>query len=173
VQTIAFYNHKGGVGKTTLLYNLGLALTHAGHNVLFVDGDAQANLTSISMTDEKIESAYDESRTIYDGLAPLVEGSGDVAFVEPVKIRKRAWVLPGHISLSVFEEIAPEGWTSALAGNPRGFRVSTAIQRLIAMVAESVDASPLTSYVATSSEEDHAYASPDSAFASGGRAVRV
>jgi cellulose biosynthesis protein BcsQ len=140
LKTVAFYNHKGGVGKTTLLFNLGLALQKRGSRVLFVDGDAQANLTSISLSDEAIEQVYDEDRTIYHGLAPLVEGSGDVTLVEPVQIRDSAWVLPGHISLSVFEEIAPEGWTSALAGNPRGFRVSTAVQRLIDAVGDSISA---------------------------------
>jgi chromosome partitioning protein len=140
VKTIAFYNHKGGVGKTTLLFNLGLALEVKGSNILFVDGDAQANLTSISLSDDNIERVYSENRTIYHGLAPLVEGSGDVSPIEPVQIRPRAWVLPGHINLSVFEEIAPEGWVSALAGNPRGFRVSTAVQRLMNMVGGHIDA---------------------------------
>lgn len=140
MKTIAFYNHKGGVGKTTLLFNLGLALADGGENILFVDGDAQANLTSISLSDEEIERVYSEKQTIYNGLAPLVEGSGDVSFINPVQIRDHAWVLPGHINLSVFEEIAPEGWVSALAGNPRGFRVSTAVQRLINMVGDSIQA---------------------------------
>lgn len=140
MKTIAFYNHKGGVGKTTLLFNMGLAMSKQGKTILFVDGDAQANLTSISLDDDTIEKVYTKQRTIYDGLSPLVEGSGDVTFIKPQKIRPNAWVLPGHIRLSVFEEIAPEGWTSALAGNPRGFRVSTAVQRLMALVAESIDA---------------------------------
>lgn len=140
LKSIGFYNHKGGVGKTTLLFNLGMALQRQGKKVLFVDGDAQANLTSISLSDSQIESVYSDSRTIYDGLAPLVEGYGDVAEIEPVQIRDNAWVLPGHIRLSVFEEIAPEGWTAALAGNPRGFRVSTAIARLSQQVGDSVSA---------------------------------
>jgi len=140
VKSIGFYNHKGGVGKTTLLFNLGMALQREGKRVLFVDGDAQANLTSISLSDTQIESVYSDSRTIYDGLAPLVEGYGDIADIHPVKIRDNAWVLPGHIRLSVFEEIAPEGWTSALAGNPRGFRVSTAVTRLSQQVGEKVNA---------------------------------
>jgi cellulose biosynthesis protein BcsQ len=140
LKTIAFYNHKGGVGKTTLLFNLGLALTKRDRKVLFVDGDAQANLTSISLSESQVEDVYDRKATIYDGLAPLVEGSGDISLIVPTQIRDNAWVLPGHIQLSVFEEIAPEGWTGALAGNPRGFRVSTAIYRLMTLVAEHIQA---------------------------------
>ena len=47
-KTISFFNHKGGVGKTTLTYNLGYALASKGKKVLLIDADSQINLT-ISM----------------------------------------------------------------------------------------------------------------------------
>lgn len=43
---IAVANHKGGVGKTTTVANLGSILSVKGHLVLLVDQDAQANLTA-------------------------------------------------------------------------------------------------------------------------------
>ncbi len=43
---IAFYNHKGGVGKTTLVHNLSFALADKGKKVLLIDADPQMNLTS-------------------------------------------------------------------------------------------------------------------------------
>nr|VFJ45515.1 MAG: AAA domain-containing protein [Candidatus Kentron sp. FM]VFJ49196.1 MAG: AAA domain-containing protein [Candidatus Kentron sp. FM]VFK10020.1 MAG: AAA domain-containing protein [Candidatus Kentron sp. FM] len=43
---IAFYNHKGGVGKTTLVHNLSFALSDIGRNVLVIDADPQMNLTA-------------------------------------------------------------------------------------------------------------------------------
>lgn len=42
---ISFFNHKGGVGKTTLTYNLGYALASKGKKVLLIDADSQINLT--------------------------------------------------------------------------------------------------------------------------------
>lgn len=45
MQVVAVANHKGGVGKTTSVANLGPALAEVGHRVLMVDLDPQANLT--------------------------------------------------------------------------------------------------------------------------------
>lgn len=46
VKKIALFNHKGGVGKTTLTVNITDALAESGKTVLLVDADPQCNLTS-------------------------------------------------------------------------------------------------------------------------------
>lgn len=57
--TIAFCNHKGGVGKTTSTASVGVAMARQGKRVLLVDLDGQANLTSIFLQEEVEESIYD------------------------------------------------------------------------------------------------------------------
>ncbi len=46
MRIIAVINQKGGVGKTTITANLGHALQIAGHRVMLIDMDPQAQLTT-------------------------------------------------------------------------------------------------------------------------------
>jgi chromosome partitioning protein len=75
MKTIAFFNNKGGVGKTTLVYHFTYMLAELGYKCLAVDLDPQANLTSIFLTDEKLASIYDNETfrpTILEAVKPLV-----------------------------------------------------------------------------------------------------
>jgi len=45
-KVISFFNHKGGVGKTTTVHNIGYGLARLGKKVLLVDADPQMNLTA-------------------------------------------------------------------------------------------------------------------------------
>jgi chromosome partitioning protein len=60
---LSVLNQKGGVGKSTTVANLGVALASRGHRVLIVDFDAQANATQ------------------FLGVAPRSPGWGSAEFV--------------------------------------------------------------------------------------------
>ena len=47
-EIISFANQKGGVGKTTTCFNVGRALSLSGYKVLFIDGDPQGDLSTMS-----------------------------------------------------------------------------------------------------------------------------
>lgn len=104
---IVFFNHKGGVSKTTTAYNLGWKLAET-HNVLLVDADPQCNLTSLLIED--FDSYYIEEATKLNNLRDGVE----VAFKgRPAPItaidcfvatrRPGLFLIPGHQNLSEFE----------------------------------------------------------------------
>lgn len=140
MKVVSFFNHKGGVGKTTIAFNTALALQELGPRVLLVDADAQANLTGLALPEEQYDKALDEDQTIWETVSPLVTGAGDLELVSPISIRDTVWILPGDLRLSNFEAILPVGWTEALAGEARGFRVTSALHRLFRTLGEEVDA---------------------------------
>jgi cellulose biosynthesis protein BcsQ len=49
IQKIVFLNNKGGVGKTTLSFNVACKMADMGHKVLLVDADPQCNLTLLAL----------------------------------------------------------------------------------------------------------------------------
>lgn len=75
-QIIAMANHKGGVGKTTSVVNLGAGLADLGSSVLLVDLDPQANLTQSLGVIDPAQHVYGSLRGQYP-LQPIpIDGGG-------------------------------------------------------------------------------------------------
>lgn len=133
MKSIVFFNNKGGVGKTTFTYHLGYALEKLGKRILFVDLDPQCNLTAHLCDEETIDKAWNTNgNSLYKVVKPIVTGAGDIQEVEPYKVTDRnIWIFIGDLLLSDFDEELSKAWTQVLAGQERGFRVTSAIYRLI------------------------------------------
>ena len=138
MKKIVLFNNKGGVGKTTFLFHLGFALEHLGKKILFVDLDPQCNLTTYLLEESEIENEFQSRKTVYNGILPLIEGTGDISELEPFKKEGRnIWLLSGDIQLSQFEDILATAWLESMAGQQRGFRIISSIYRIIDKVSKT------------------------------------
>ena len=139
MKTIAFFNNKGGVGKTTFTFHLGYALEQIGKRVLFVDLDPQCNLNAHICSENIIEEAWGEQgNSLYKAIEPIVTGAGDVKTVTPYHVPGRGiWIFIGDLLLSDFEGELSNAWTQILAAQERGFRVTSSLLRMVKEFGES------------------------------------
>ena len=133
--TVTFFNNKGGVGKTSLVYHLAWMLQESGLRVIAADLDPQANLTGMFLGETGLEQLWSNGNegTIDASVAPLFEGTGDI--VESPKIEEvgeKIGLLMGDLALSRREDELSTQWPKCLDGDKRAFRVTTAFARLIA-----------------------------------------
>ena len=136
---LALYNHKGGVGKTTLAVNIAITLAGQGHRVLVVDSDPQCNLTAqlveASVVDDLLDrSDHADGQTLWSAVKPIVEGAGGLKMIQPLERREGLFLLPGDIRLSEFENELNQYWTECFQQRPRGFRGTAALSDLVSSV---------------------------------------
>lgn len=140
MKTVAFFNNKGGVGKTTLIYHLAWMMSSKGKSVLVVDLDPQANLSAMFLKEDRLLDIWDGNLSVSSALGPLVEGTGDVATPHVEELSDRLRLVVGDMTLSRFEDQLSENWPKCLGGDPRAFRVLTAFHRLICKVVDEFPA---------------------------------
>ena len=135
MKTIAFFNNKGGVGKTSLVYHLSWMMAERGLPVLAVDLDPQANLTAMFLSEERLEEIWPDSEehpsTIYGAVRPILRGIGDIAPPPVEQIVPNLFLLPGDLGLSSFEDKLSDAWPRCHNSDEAAFRTMTAFHRLM------------------------------------------
>ncbi|MDH4225137.1 MAG: AAA family ATPase [Deltaproteobacteria bacterium] len=134
MKTIAFFNNKGGVGKTTLVYHLAWMFAEKKVPVLVADLDPQANLTSMCFQEDRLEELWPDEAdhlTVFGAVSPIVKGTGDVALPHIEQAGENLWVIPGDLALSSFEDKLSDAWPRCQNGDESAFRSMTAFYRLI------------------------------------------
>ena len=136
MKTLALFNNKGGVGKTSLAYHLGFMFAELGLRVVFGDFDPQANLSTMCLTEHQLEALWKlkPRPTIYGAIEQLKRGVGDLGEVTPQAISANISLIVGDLQLSEFEDDLSQQWPRCLDGDERAFRVTTALQRVVAGV---------------------------------------
>lgn len=153
VISVALFDNKGGVGKTTLTYYLAHMLQRLGHRVLAVDLDPQSNLTAAFLDEDDLETIWrepnwpleqetgiDRAGTVAAAVRPIMEGMGDIHPCQPIRITEGLWLLAGDLTLSSFEDRLSEAWPKGFTGDPAALRTTTAFHRILQTAGREVHA---------------------------------
>ncbi len=141
---ITFFNNKGGVGKTSLVYHLAWMLAEMGKRVVALDLDPQANLTAAFLDEDELEERWENSTglaTIYRAVQPLT-AVGDLEKPRLFNVTRGLHLIPGDVALAGFEETLSSAWPESMGDTNlyRPFRILTAFWQVAQMAARRVQA---------------------------------
>jgi cellulose biosynthesis protein BcsQ len=145
MRSFVLFNNKGGVGKTTLTFNIAHMLARTGWRTVVLDFDPQSNLTAIFLDDDRLENLWasdaGDARTVAGCLDLVRRGRGDLRTPELLAVADNLWLLPGSLFLSRFEQTLAEEWAKTGTGaNERALDVTCSLAQLTRKAADLVDA---------------------------------
>jgi len=147
IPVLTFFNNKGGVGKTSLVYHLAWMFSEMGKRIVAIDLDPQANLTSAFLPEDELEMLWDlenksqDADTIYQCIRPLTE-VGDILAPQTKRINSRLHLVPGDLGLARFENFLSQEWPNSLGSNSlyRSFKVLTSFWQVAQTAAQKHNA---------------------------------
>lgn len=145
MKSIAIFNNKGGVGKTTLLCNLAACLEDKGKRVLLIDADPQCNASIYLFSQTDIETFYSSKsiRTIYSLVTPIKKGNNTFK-VSDIPIRHSVGfgidVILGDTKLAVAEDLFSKEWLDLNTSfNERALSSTFFLQNIFQAIAGNYD----------------------------------
>lgn len=143
MKTIAFFNNKGGVGKTTLVYHLAWMYAELGYSVVATDLDPQANLSAVFLPEDRLEELWPDGAhpdSILGAVSPILRGLGDIREPHVEQIDANLGLVVGDLGLSSFEAKLSSAWPDCLGRDESAFRAESAFHRTILNAAEERNA---------------------------------
>lgn len=135
MKILTFFNNKGGVGKTSLVYHLAWMFAELGKSVLVADIDPQANLSSMFLSEDRLEDIWEKKprESIMAAIEPLMTGMGDINEPAMKVISDKINLIVGDLRLAKFETDLSDTWSRCLDEQQsiRSFRVTTAFYRIL------------------------------------------
>lgn len=142
MQSVVFFNNKGGVGKTTLACNVAAQFAVSrGLRVLLVDCDPQCNSTQLVLDSDRWSSIYwsgasSSQQTIIDVVRPIELGDADIQLGVPPMLSSQnrfgVDLIPGHPRMSIVEDLLSRAWGETLGGDIGGIRRTNWVSALLA-----------------------------------------
>jgi chromosome partitioning protein len=144
VPIVAFFNNKGGVGKTSLAYHLARMYADLGHRLLVADLDPQANLSAAFLDEDRLTELWPDGphpMTVFGAVEPIIRGIGDIV-AEPhtETIEATLHLIVGDLGLARFEDELSQQWPYCLDRQEKAFRIVSAFWRLMQRGASQVSA---------------------------------
>lgn len=164
MKTIAIFNNKGGVGKTTLTYHTACALAELGHRTLLVDLDPQSNLTLFGQSVDDLYNVWlaedpfvddfararrttkpddfaellGSPRSVHFLFKPTEDGTAELEQIaRPVEINRQLDLVPGRLTLHMYENKIAARWSEAYQGDALAIRTITQIRTLCSQYADA------------------------------------
>ena len=131
---VAFFNGKGGVGTTSLVYHLTWMFAEKGQTVVAADLDPQADLSAAFLDEERLEELWPDGphhETVFGSIEPMLRGTGDVSPPHAEPVADHISLLVGDLALSNLEDGLSAQWPGGLDGNGPALRAITAFWRTV------------------------------------------